>query len=341
MYTTDTIEDTAQNNTYKKGTELKVLPAMNSRIGNGNTAWVGTFQLIWNDFMENITKGEVQFKDGNNLTTDNLNRQEFTQNDISEDSYYIKRGIVCPELKEEILKEIENKFKEKSDVLDQTDFTYNPLNILFYAMLKKNFKFLEKFDDLDDDTFGIYENDFVKYFGIDFDSDEKLYKNVSVLFYSKDDYAIKLHTKTNDEVILYRVDNIKSFNEYFMDIKNKAESYKGEKSFSSDDYLKVPKIDFSVTTSFPDVENKEIKNTDGAKIIKTIETIKFKMDECGVKLKSEALMTVELGCAPPEDYKHRYFEFDKPFVMFLKERDKQVPYFAMYVADVKELQQNL
>ena len=328
MYSTEINEDV----------KLKILPAMNSDLGNGNTAWVGTFQLVWNEFMANITKGEVQFEDGNNSTVDNLNRQEFTKNDICADSYYIKNGVICPELKDVIINGIKEKFDEKSDILNQVNFDYNPRKILFYAMLKKNFEFLEKFDNLDDDTFGSNEEDLVEYFGIDSDSEKELYKNVSVLFYSEDDYAVKLHTKTNDEVILYRTDEIKTFNEYFNDVQEKFSKYSGNKSFSSDDYLMVPKLDFSATTSFEDVENKTIKNTDGAKIDKTIETLIFKMDECGVKLKSEAVIFAIEGCPPPEN--RRYFEFNQPFVLFLKEKDKEVPYFAMRVVDAAMLNNN-
>jgi hypothetical protein len=31
---------------------------------------------------------------------------------------------------------------------------------------------------------------------------------------------------------------------------------------------------------------------------------------------------------------HRYFYFDKPYVMFLKEADKDLPYFAAQISDI-------
>ena len=61
------------------------------------------------------------------------------------------------------------------------------------------------------------------------------------------------------------------------------------------------------------------------------------MDECGVELLSEAGLVMYYGSAPCFD-EQRSFDFDKPFVMFLKEKDNQVPYFAMYVTDAKKLQ---
>jgi hypothetical protein len=34
------------------------------------------------------------------------------------------------------------------------------------------------------------------------------------------------------------------------------------------------------------------------------------------------------------EIEHRYFYFDKPYVMFLKEADKDLPYFAAQISDI-------
>jgi hypothetical protein len=36
----------------------------------------------------------------------------------------------------------------------------------------------------------------------------------------------------------------------------------------------------------------------------------------------------------PEKHEYRYFYFDKPYVMFLKEADKDLPYFAAQISDI-------
>jgi hypothetical protein len=38
--------------------------------------------------------------------------------------------------------------------------------------------------------------------------------------------------------------------------------------------------------------------------------------------------------AMPEEIEHRYFYFDKPFVMLWKEADKDLPYFAAQISDI-------
>ena len=39
-----------------------------------------------------------------------------------------------------------------------------------------------------------------------------------------------------------------------------------------------------------------------------------------------------------EDPEYRYFYFDKPFMIFLKESDKELPYFAAQITNIKLFQ---
>ena len=328
---------TAESKQEEKTSDIEVVPTMNSDIKNDNAMWVGTFQIVWNELTDNIVKHPVEFIGGTNITAQNLNKREFNKTDLSDDSYYTKYGIVSPALKAEIEKGIKDKFNETSDILGAFDFTYNPEKLFIYAMLKKDFKFLEAFDKLDNGIFGTLSEEKVKYFGIKSISSYKLYQNVSVLFHNNDnDYAVKLHTKTNDEVILYRTDDVKKLNEYFEDIKNKTEKYDGNKVFGKNDRLKVPNISLYQMTSFKDLEGKIIKDSD-FRIDQTIETIDFRMDEEGVRLKSEAAVMVGCTATPGPRPQIRYFYYDKDFVLFLIEKDKSVPYFAMRVTDINAL----
>ena len=314
-----------------------ILTTMNDEMPKGNVLWVGTFQIVWNEVIDNLIHHPIEFVGGTTLAAQNLNKKEFSKNDISEDSYYTKYGVVSPELKKEIEKGIKDKFNETSDILGAFDFSYNPMKMFFYAMLKKDFKFLEPFDKLSDDVFGSINNEKVKYFGIDSKSLGKLYKNVSVLFYNtSDDYAVKLNTKTKDKVILYRTDDEKKFNEYFKDINAKDKAYTERKYFGYYDRLKVPDISLYLMTNFPDEEGRKIKNSD-FKIDQTLETIDFKMDNEGVKLKSEAAIMMMATSAGGPRPQIRYFYFDKKFILFLIEEGKDVPYYAMKITDIASL----
>jgi len=315
----------------------EVIPVMSIESSASNVIWVGTFQIVWNEVMDNLVKGSVEFDTETPQMALDLNKREFNKTDISDNSYYTKYGTVSPKLKKEIIKGIKDKFDETSDILGGIDFSYNPYKLFFYAMLKKDFKFLEAFDKLEDEIFGSNPQK-VEYFGINNNSNKKLYKNVTVLFYnSQDDFGVKLHTKTDDEVIFYRTNDDKTLAQYYTDLKEKTKKYKGSSSFTSHDSLKVPYINLYKITGFPDIEGKQIKGTN-FKIDKTIETIDFKMNNEGVKLKSEAAIMMRTTALAPEDFiEYRYFYLTDNFVMFLEEKGKNVPYFAMKTGDVSEL----
>ena len=64
-------------------------------------------------------------------------------------------------------------------------------------------------------------------------------------------------------------------------------------------------------------------------ITQALQTIKFNMDNKGGTLKSEAALAVMRMSLAPEI--GRKYNFDKEFVLFLKEEGKDKPYFAVRV----------
>ena len=61
------------------------------------------------------------------------------------------------------------------------------------------------------------------------------------------------------------------------------------------------------------------------------------MDNTGVKLKSEAGMIASTTALLPAE-EPRFFYFDDTFVVFLKEKGKNKPYFALRVHDISNFQ---
>lgn len=310
---------------------IEVLPTMNTQSTAQNRIWVGTFQLVWNELTDKIVKAPVKFLDFDSQMANNLNQKQFKKANLNEKSYYVKSGIVSPALKAEIEKNIKSKFHETSDILKMFDFTYNPEKIFVYAMLKKDFRFTNAFDKLATGNFGNSQEK-VKYFGINDNSNQKLYKNVNVLFYNDDnDFAVKLYTKGKDEVLLYRTNDDKTFDKYYAELNDKTAKYSGDKNFVKNDTLTIPDIKLYQETSFNELEGHQIVGTN-MQIDKTIETVDFRMNNKGVKLKSEAAIMLRcMSLAPREG---RDFTFNNNFVLFLIEKDQNTPYYAMKVSDV-------
>ena len=316
---------------------LQVLPLMSSESTDNNRLWVGTFQLVWNDLMDEIVKGDVKFSGGTPDIVKNLNKQEFKASDLSDDAYYKIWGKASFELRDTIIKGIKDKFNETSDIVGLIDWTPAPSKYVIYAMLKKDFKFLNAFDKLEPAKFGKNEVN-VNYFGIKPEHNDELSSNISVLFYnSQNDFAVKLYTQGKDIVYLYRTGDNKSFDKLYADMNLKTEKYQGRKSFGDKDYFKAPDIKLYSERHFNEVCGKPIIGTDFM-IDEAIETVEFKMNNEGVKLKSEAIIVTKLTSTGPGHYiQPRYFYFDDTFVLFLQEKDKTQPYFALRVDDVASI----
>lgn len=294
-----------------------------------NKAWCVTFQLVWNDFMDKVNYGKpILLAGGNPPIATELNRRLYTTDILSENSYYKKDGVISKRLKKQIEKDIQKKFNEKSDILGLIDWTAKD-SYLFYAMLKKDFQFTTPFDKLEASTFA--GNGKVNYFGINAKSEHKLRKNVDVLFYnSEEDYAIKLLTKQNEEVILYKTKKDESFENLYAYITQQEKNTE----FGNEDKLSIPDIKIDKTIEYPELCGKKIKGTNKV-ISQAIQTIKFNMDNKGGSLKSEAALVTMRMSANHQKAKH--YNFNDEFVIFLKEAKSDLPYFAGRIEDLEFL----
>ena len=302
-----------QNNYVKNNTNhhVTINPTYQSTLDENtiNNLWVGTLDLAWKDLEDKIGKDKIEIEGGNPDIANELNSSTFSKDMLDSNDYEIK-----------VERTITDGYK-----IDAT--------------LKKELNFLEVFDNFSYDytqwTFGDSE-EYIKYFGINNASPEEMNKNVAVLFYNKisnenlrsNDMAIKLKTKEGDEIILYRTDDNKSFDEYYQDIELKSSQYKGSTEFSEDDELRIPYIRINGEIFYDELYDKEIKNSKGLYIYDVIQNVNFSLNEKGCNLSSKATMVTEyMGIG--EDTKYCYF--DDTFVLFMKERDCNRPYFALKV----------
>ena len=304
-----------------------------------NTIWCGTFQLIWNDLKNDLAKQDIVFTPQLKVV-ENLNKETFTTNDLSEQYFYKKVGSPSIALKNEIEKAIKEKFNETSDILNDFDWeNRDPKDYFLYAMLKKEFKFEKAFEELENDKFGNYEN--VKYFGIKKDSQsDELRNQVGVLYYnSKNDFAIKLKTKQEDEVIFCKNPKGNTFNKIYQNIAKEESKYKGNKRLQEKELLKVPNIKINEKTEFTEIQNKLFLFSNGDKyyIEKALQTIQFELDKTGGKIKSEAGMMADYKSAIMFD-EVREFAIDDTFAIFLKEKGKENPYSAGKISDITKFQ---
>lgn len=327
---------------------ITIVPTMDDKITT-DSSWCSTFQLVWNDMKNEIVKTDVVFNPQLEMV-ENLNKESFTEDMLSDEYYFKIYGFKNLELKEKIQKGIKEKFNQTSDILDDFDWNNDALDdptssdirrYFFYTMLYREFKYKSKFSVLDNAKFGEYED--IKYFGVNKNSKEAVRKQIEVLFYnSKDDFAVKIKTKDNDEVIFYKNPEGETFKEIYDSMMKKTNEYEESRDFSEKDFFMAPILSFNVKREYKELANKKFNTADGniAMIEKAIQSIKFSLDETGGKVKSEAGVDSWKTTSMAEEEKTRYFNVNDTFALFLKEEKRNVPYLALRVDDITKYQNN-
>lgn len=314
--------------------QAKIIPSYTSNIPavDTNQIWVGTFQLAWNELAEQLTdNGKVEFVEGNTPLVEELNQKNFTKNDISPEDYYLTVEETRPELKEKIQKEVYEKFKiDNTQTLEKMNFNLTP-GYTIYTMLVKNFHFVHPFEPLQSEAFKQSEQK-VKYFGISKNSDVEARESVEILFYhSKEEFAIQLNTVENEEIILYKTKENKTFPEYQKRIEEETKKYEGKRKMQKEEELKIPYMNVDTAVNYEELCGKEIKRKEGGYIVVALQTVKFSLDETGGGVISEGVIQEVRKSEDINQAEERQFDFNDNFILFLKEKDKQKPYLAFKV----------
>lgn len=293
---------------YNTNNNIKMNPTFESTLDENtvNNIWIGTLDLAWKDLEEKIGTNKIEFEENIEIAN-KLNQSNFSKEMLDSNDYNIK-----------VERTWTNGYKIDAELI-------------------KELNFLEPFDNLTDSHSLIFgESDKrLKCFGINNTTLKKIDKNVEVLFYDKisennlngKTFAVKLKTKEGDEIILYRTDEEKSFEEYYNDIIEKNNNYNGRREFEGFDELIVPYVRINGMISYNELYAKEIKNSRGLIMYDVTQNVNFYLNEKGCNLSSKASMTTEyMGIS---DSMYCYFE-DK-FIIFMKEENSDRPYFALKV----------
>ena len=300
---------------------ISMNPSYQSTIDENtiNNLWVGTLDLAWKELESQLEMDKIDLQDGNLPVVDDLNSSTFTKDMLDSNDYSIS--------------------------VERTETQGYKID----TSLNKELNFAIPFDNFSDMyewKFGDSE-EIIKYFGINNASSEEMNKNVEILFFNRenensarsDNFAIKLKTKEGDEIILYRTNENKNFDEYYKDIQNKASSYTESKEFLEGDELRIPFVRVNGMIAHNELYGKFIKDTNMF-FTDVIQNVNFNLNDKGCNLSSEVTLVTEvtgIGMEP------RFCYFDDQFVIFMKEANSDQPYFALKVdnTDVLEKKEEL
>lgn len=303
-----------------------------------NSVRCGSFQVAWNDFIEEMWLESQDFWW--------LSKNTFKSNHVSETSYYNNFWLFTLDLKSEIERWVSDKFKEGVNPKFISDWSIIPQSADYYewkkekkyavySKFKKSINLKHIFEDLWWWRFAdVYDG--VEFFGIDCNT-SKTYDKVRILYYYSDsDFAISIRTWWGDEIILSRWTKWKTFMITYNTILSKERNYGGSHEIYRFDCLKIPEFKIKLDKEIYRLRDKKILQNEGeiSRIGAALQDIEIKIDNpSSIFNSSKADKQRKFSNAT-----YHYFNFDYPFMVFIKESDKSLPYFAAYISDIKLFQ---
>jgi hypothetical protein len=290
----------------------------------GNFIWGGAMNLAWNELSDNILGEDLALATDDKAAleiTQKFNNRPFNEEDLSEDSYYVKSGY-GQETVELINKESREKFPEKS--FKDLEMKLAPQDIISYAYFVKEVEYPEIFE-VDEMQFADKK---VKSFKAESDSQKN---NVRVLEYENDNkFIIELKLKNqDDQLILAKGFDMQNPSKVIEKI-NMDREY--TPSIRDIDSFEAPKITLDYSRIYEEMLGKFLANKGFKKhyIAGMYENIKFHIDEKGAKVENEGIIGVVLESEPEfEVYEPRNFILDEPFWIIMKQDQSEAPYFML------------
>jgi serine protease inhibitor len=136
-------------------------------------------------------------------------------------------------------------------------------------------------------------------------------------------------------------EKIKTFKKYF-DRFNQEKHLKRKKAihFNEDDKVEIPLIEFNLAKTFDEISGSNFTSDQRSFIITELfQRNAFVLNENGAEVESEVEFVVVESAEEIGEPKPKMMIFDKPFVVFLKRKDAENPYFGIYIANNELLKQ--
>lgn len=294
-----------------------------------NVLWCATFNVAWNELCD-LVGGPIQLKP-KEQNADILNRKQITADVIDPSSFVALAGL-GPETITRIKKELQERFSgaARPHSLPSTIpedvwlayaylFQYLPFE---YAFTKMEYPF--RFSEEPVASFGIQQ-----YLPDSQQNEALMARQVLVYDYrNNNDFIVELIPRNREHrIILACVPPENSLAELITEVYARI-SGKRPKRLAESGTLKIPVIDFEVLKHYSQFAGRQIVTSNpeinGTIIEIAMQSIRFKLDEKGAVLKSEALF----ASSASQD-----LIFDKPFLVLLMKRKAELPYFALWVAN--------
>jgi len=319
-----------------------IVPVLSTPLVEGRSAiWCATLPLAWQQMEKEVVKGPADLVGAEEVSR-GIRASPTSQ--LRAEDYYVAAGLVRDGIVERINEELGKHFPGAPQ-LNRPD---NAESIVAYASLEASVPFQFAFrnstqslqfkDSKGKSTpvkaFGLQEED--KNWGI-----ESSRSQVRVLFGEGDEFALdpSRHTKPY-QLVLARIKRRATLQDTLEELERRTASSerKWVPSFGPEAVLLVPNMNWQMDHSFPELEGKKLRHADSprapAELTFAKQFIHFKLDRRGAILRSRSLIGTDWSA---DDVKLERYVFDRPYLIVLRNRDSQQPFFVMWVDNAELL----
>jgi len=293
--------------------------------GDKNILWCATFQIAWNELCD-LFGGEVHLENAPEIV-EILNKKSVTRSDLDEASYVAMAGFVDKGVLEKIATELEKKFQGQAspELLPQPGSLAPELWVAYAYLFKalpfewafERSKWPLSFGNVGVECFGIQQ--FLRRQR----NEVKAASQLLIYDYrSPDDFIIELKTRAkSDRLFLAKILPAATLAETIAAIQKRIAQEKPTKIHECDT-LKIPVLNFDLMRHYRELYY------DGSLFAIAKQHIRFKLDETGAVLKSEALGVSGI---------RQDLIFNKPFLIMIQRTDAHMPYFVLWVSNAELL----
>jgi hypothetical protein len=311
----------------------RMVPVLNVPLEESNMIWSVTFQLAWNELVENVI-GEGILLESERAYSSELNLMKQKKESFDPDDYIAMVGMGRDGIVDKVNAELEKKFGEggKWKVESKVD----PESYLAYAFLKKSIAFAENFEKV---TKGLdFKGVKVQSFGIMEEGDAvrrgKLEGQAEILYYKDDEeFIVRLKDKDDKEELylakLPEEDTLEG-------MLKKARSLEGTlAAMTRYDRLNVPVVAIDMRKDYETLIGQYLLNKgfESYFIGSALQRMEFVLNESGAALKSKAEIVLDKSVPPPS----KNLIFDDSFLLYMVEKGKSDPYLVIYVDNAELL----
>lgn len=326
-----------------------VIPTLDTPMPAGkNVVWCGSLQIAWNRLRDDLLHSPPSIA-GAEAVVSRLNQARLTEQDLPEDSYLAAAGLV----KDGIVKRIQGQMEERFQVDVSFDDMPGDTAAMAYSYLQAHVKFTIPFfenreafffkDPQGREThvtsFGIRPEDEYAY--------GRLRHQVEVLYAYRDpdeewtqepaEFVVDLcRDSTPNQIVLACVPAKETLAATLKDVQQKISGFPPnafERHIGPNDVLLVPNMNWEIDHRFAELEgpDKPFLNQgyEGYYFDTVRQTIRFRLDRSGAELRSQVKQFVT-----PEP---TYLLFGRPFLLYIKQRGAEHPFFVMWVDNAELL----